>query len=278
MHLFTKFRAWSTFVWLTLAMLTMFTMAQPAQVEKPSPFVTPLTQENLDTSAFAAWVDGHEQPITLKRGPQHVVWTQSTQPEWDGVTFGESKISGTRHLRLGWQTPIPIGTVLVRGGGQLSVLNPTATYPGRLEVESDWLPASRLKEGQVYRDEVEHEEYALWVLPPNTTTRALRFTHTSKPIDRSYAGWLGGVFILPQRWVNLAPQAIASASGNNDKASRLNNESNDDMWKAWDNEPATNAPIISSTAPAWVVLTWPQPVKLSGLNTLWAGFRAADVQ
>ena len=194
------------------------------------------------------------------------------------MTFGASKISGVRHLRIGWKTPLPTGTIMVRGGGQLSVLKPAAPFPGRLDVEADWLPALRLKERQISRDEVGREEYALWVLPPDTITRALRFTHTSMPIDRSYAGWLGGVFVLSQRLANIAPQAVASASGSNDKALKLNNESNDGTWSAWDNDPKTNAPIISASSPAWVMLTWPKPVKLHGLNALWAGFSETDVQ
>jgi len=252
--------------------------AHPDAAGNAFAFGTPVTLEHLEASAFAAWADGREQPVQLKKGPSHVIWTQTSQPEWDGVTFGESKISGVRHLRIGWKIPLPAGTVMVRGGGQLSALKTTAPFPGQLDVEADWLPATRLKEGHVTREEVGHEEYALWVLPPNTTTRALRFTHTSLPIDRSYAGWLGGVFVLPQRLANIAPQATASAGGNNDKAPKLINESNDGTWDAWDNEPKTNAPILSAASPAWVMLTWPKPVTLCGLNALWAGFSEAEVQ
>lgn len=259
-----------------LMVLTLL-LAQTLAADPPA-FVTPLTQENLESSAFAAWVDSREQPVALKNGPRHVTWTQTSQPEWDGVTFGESKTSGVRHLRIGWKAPVSIGTVLVRGGGQLSVLKPTAPFPGRLDVEADWLPAQRLKDGQISREEVGPEEYALWILPPGTTTGALRFTHTSKPIDRSYAGWLGGVFVWSQRWANLAPQSVASASAANDQAPKLNNESNDGTWSAWDNAPETNAPVISAASPAWVMLTWPQSVKLRGLNALWAGFSETEVQ
>jgi hypothetical protein len=216
--------------------------------------------------------------MMTKNGPRHVVWTQTTQPEWDGVTFGESKTPGVRHLRIGWKAPLPAGTVIVRGGGQLSVLQPTAPFPGRLDVEADWFPAHRLKKSQLSRDEVGREKYALWILPPDTRARALRFTHTSVPIDRSYAGWLGGVYVLPQRLANITPQSVASASGNNDKTLKLINENNDETWDAWDNEPGTNAPVISSSSPAWVMLSWPKPVKLCGLNALWAGFSEIEAQ
>jgi hypothetical protein len=78
-----------------LMALTLF-LAQTLAADPPA-FVTPLTQENLESSAFAAWVDSREQPVALKNGPRHVTWTQTSQPEWDGVTFGESKTSGVTH-------------------------------------------------------------------------------------------------------------------------------------------------------------------------------------
>jgi hypothetical protein len=239
---------------------------------------TPLKMEDLDTNVFNVWVDGTEQPILLKTGPRHVIWTQNSQPEWNGVTFGESKISGARHLRIGWQKSVGVGTVLARAGGQLSVLKADRPFPGRLAEEGDWIPAQRIRDGKVTTEALAKEEYATWVLPPGTQTRALRFTHTSAPIDRSYAGWLGGVYVLSNRLVNLAPQAVASASGNHDKAFRLNNESNDGTWTTWDNQPDTNALAISATSPAWILLTWPQAVRLRGLGALWAGFAEAEVQ
>ena len=264
-----------------IALVSLIFVALLAQVraaEGEAAFTTPLTAGDLDPNAFAAWADGAEKPIALKEGPRHVLWTRTTTAEWQGVTFGESKNSGRRHLRLGWNSPLTVGSVLVRGGGQLSVLKAPAAYPGRLDNEADWLPAQRIKDGQLSRDEVTKEEYALWILPPGTTTRALRFTHASALIDRSYAGWLGSAFVLGERWVNAAASATASTSGNHAKADKLNNSSNDGMWSTWDNAPETNAPLVSAEHPAWLTLTWPQPVMLRGLNTLWAGFSVAEAQ
>jgi hypothetical protein len=263
---------------LWLALCGVASLAAPAPVVPASPFATPLAVESLDSAAFAEWVDGAEKPVPLKDGPRHVIWTRTTNPEWDGVKFGDSKTSGPRHLRLGWNAPLAIGTVLARAGGQLSVLKPNATYPGRLDVEADWLPAQCWKQGRLSGDEVEKEDYAQWILPPGTTTRALRFTHANKLTDKSYAGWLGGVYLLSGRIADLGAQAVASASGNVEKANRLNNSNNDNMWSAWDNTSDTNGPVISAAHPAWVTLTWPAPVKLRGLNALWAGFSAAEAQ
>ncbi len=252
--------------------------ALPQPATNDSFFATPLRAENLDPAAFAEWVDGSESPMTLQRGPAHIVWTRTTAPEWDGVTFGESKTSGPRHLRIAWQKPVAVGSVLVRGGGQVSALKPNVAYPGRLGTDADWIPAERLRNGGVSLEEAGQEDYALWTLPPGTVTRALRFTHTSRPIDKTYAGWLGGVFLLRERLANVAPQALATAGENTEKAERLINTDNDNMWSTWANEPETNRPVVSEAGPAWVMLTWPHPVELRGLNALWAGFSAAEAQ
>jgi len=240
-------------------------------------FATPLTVENLDPAALAQWVEGAQTPVVLKDGPRHVVWTRSTPPEWDGVHFGAGKMPGVRHLRLGFKAPLPVGSVLVRAGGCLSVLKPSADYPGNLADDTQWIPAARLKDGTVGQAEVADEEYAVWVLPPGTSTRALRFTHTAPLTDSHYAGWLGGAFILRERCANIAPQALATASARPEAAERINNETNDNMWHAWDNGP-DGATMPVAQRPEWVMLTWAQPTRLCGLGALWAGFGTAEAQ
>jgi hypothetical protein len=71
---------------------------------------------------------------------------------------------------------MPMGSVLVRGGGTLSVLKADATYPGNLADDAQWQPAERLVDGALSHAEVKEEGYAIWTLPPGTKTRALRFT------------------------------------------------------------------------------------------------------
>jgi hypothetical protein len=56
------------------------------------------------SAAFAAWVDGAEKPMGK---PSQVIATTTTAPE--GVSFGD------RHMRIGWKTPLTVGTVLLRG-------------------------------------------------------------------------------------------------------------------------------------------------------------------
>src|SRR4051794_34639326 len=78
--------------------------------------------------------------------------------------------------------------------------------------------------------------------------------------------------------VNLAPQALATTSTIDDRSAKLNNDSNDGTWSAWELSRETNAAVISANRPEMILLTWPAPVSLRGLNALWAGFGSADVQ
>ncbi len=189
-----------------------------------------ITPEDIAPTAFAQWNDGQEQPLKVQDGAKHVMWTSKSEPSWDGVKFGEGKNTGLRHLRIGFTRAVPIGSVLVRAGGQLSFLKPVAASPGRLNDESQWLPATRISERQPTNKEVGREEYAVWVLPKGTTTRALRFTHNADAADREYHGWLGSVYILADRVANVAPFAVVSASANAEKADHLVNDSNDGTW------------------------------------------------
>ncbi|HEY3332171.1 MAG TPA: hypothetical protein VGK19_19240 [Capsulimonadaceae bacterium] len=245
-----------------------------------SQFDTTVAAADLDASVFHGYVDGVESADPAsKDGPTAAVWTLSSHSNWSGVAFGDSKTPGRRFLRVGFLKPIAIGSVLVRGGGQLSVLKPTAAYPGNLASDEQWIPAERLDANGVTQAEAAREDYALWVLPPGTTTRALRFSHTALVTDQTFAGWLGGVTVISGRYANVAQQAIARTRSGNERASRINDGTNNGTWGAWDN--TSQAPLtekISAEHPEWVTLTWPTPVKLAGLDFLWTGFSAGDIQ
>jgi hypothetical protein len=237
------------------------------------PFENAIDAGALDPAAFAEWVDGAERPVVSKRGPAHVVYTATSQIEWQGLRYGESKTPGARHLRVGFKASVKIGSVLTRAGGRLSVLKADAPYPGDLQKDDLWIPAERTGPGEPGDD-----EFALWVLPPGTSTRALRFTHDAKPADPVYSGYLGGVVALAERFANVAPQAVAITRARNEAAAKLNNGTNDGTWGAWDNGKEGAAVEISKENPETILLAWPAPVTLRGLNALWAGFGAAEVQ
>ena len=212
---------------ITLAVLLLTLL--PALRADNSPSFEPSGGSALDKAAFTQWVDGKETPIAedaAKGGPAAVMWTAKSKPDWPGVKFGDGRDAGVRHLRVGFAESIAVGSVLVRGGGVLSVLKADAAYPGNMADEAQWMAAERLADGVVSRKEVDNEGYALWVLPPGTKTRALRFSHSPSPGDREMTGWLGGVWILEQRFGNVAPQALAQSSARDDVSARLVDESN----------------------------------------------------
>lgn len=249
-----------------------------AQAGQEPTLTNPVSVDNLDADGFFDWVGGRRQPIPLRDGPRHVLYTRTTVPEWDGVSFGDTKTPGVRHLCIGFRTPVVVGSVLVRGGGRLSVLKAGAEYPGDPSDKAQWIPGERLIGARVSSAEVEWEGYALWVFPPGTKTRALRFTHDAPPTDRSYAGRLGGAYLLSERLSSIAMQATAMASANDDKAERINNGTNDETWAAWDNGPEGRPRVVTARDPEWVTLVWPRPVAVRGLVALWAGFGAAEAQ
>ncbi len=242
-----------------------------------NPITTHLQTDNLDPAAFVQWVDGVTGPLPQRDGPRHVIWTTGTQPEWDGVLFGESKIPGPRHLCIGFKSAVSVGSVLVRGSGHVSMLRPSAAYPGDPADESQWQPAERIVRSA--RQPVPaDEQYVLWIFPKAAPTRALRFTHKAAAIETRFAGWLGGAYVFSQRLVNLAPAAIAMSDANGEAVAKINDESNNNMWLAWDNGPDGGTWPVSPEHPVDLVLDWRQPVAIRALGALWAGFAAADVQ
>ena len=245
-----------------------------------APFAA-LDGSQLDAAAFAESLEGKEAPIpdsAAKTGPASVVWTTKTKPEFRGVKYGEGRSAGTRHLRIGFTKALPVGSVLVRGGGKLSYLKPNAEYPGKLDDESQWQPAERLVNGVVTHDEVDNEGYAVWVLPANTTTRALRFSHTPQPGDRESAGWIGGLWILPQRLGNVAPQALAQSVARDDASAKLVDESHNKTWSTWQNSEQGALQRVSPEHPEYITLTWTKPVTLDALCLLWNGFADFEIE
>ena len=196
-----------------------------------------------------------------------------SQIEWQGLKYGDSKIPGPRHLRIGFKAPVAIGSVLTKGGGRLSVLKPDAPAPGDLQKDDVWIAAESLGSGESLDD-----EFRLWTLPPGTATRALRFTHDAKAADPAYAGYLGGLYAIPERLANIAPQAVAVTRARNEHAAKLTNGTNDGTWGAWDNGKEGAAVEISKENPETILLVWPAAVPLRGLAALWAGFGAAEAQ
>jgi hypothetical protein len=262
--------------------------APPSTPPAPLPFPTPVTNDVLDPDVFIQWVDGAEVPFPPdSKGkplrPQDSIWSvediRMNQLPRGIVKFGDSKTPGPRYLRIGFKSPVEIGSVLVHGDGQLSVLKPDAPYPGKLDDDSQWIPAQRIKKGKVVGDEAAPEELAIWVLPPGTSTRALRFTHVAQINDNSYAGVFRGAYLLSPRLANLSPQALVSSGSMPEHAGKIIDETynNFSPWNNIDGRDGTRAKTIEED-PEWIMLTWPAPVTLDGLATVATGFASADVQ
>lgn len=273
--------------WLRAPLLTLsvfFAVTIPAHAaSKAATPDGPIDAKLLDPAAFAQWVDGKETPVSAeqaKDGPAAVVWTAGRNPgTHSGIRFGVGRATGARHLRIGFTESIPVSSVLVAGGGRLSVLKPDAQYPGDLADDSQWIPAERITATDASRQPVGESGYASWVLPAGTTTRALRFSHEPSPGDREMSGQLGGVLLVPKRSANVAPQALVQTASRDDKSALLVNERHDN-WGAWDNgENGENgaAVAVSPERPEVITLTWPRPVTLSGLGLLWTGFSGVEV-
>ena len=144
--------------WFAIGCIVIATSAFVA-ADSPSRPQTPVTPELIDLSAYAEWVDGVERSLDTQRReltPQWVLWTnaRNVQPGHSGVSFGDSKNAGARHLRIGFREAIPAGSVVVRGGGMLSVLKADAVYPGDLNDDSQWIPAQRLVNAEPTRNPI----------------------------------------------------------------------------------------------------------------------------
>jgi hypothetical protein len=259
----------------------VFEMDSAFAADRPQPqsgiFATPLTDAVIDDSSLAEWFDGSEHLLADAKLLRQVVWTQTTMPSTSHMfPYGVSNQPGIRHLRIGFHSPIAIGAILARASDQISVLRPNAPYPGNMADDSQWIPAQRIVNRQVSTAEAGTNDYALWVLPSVTHTRALRITHIAGLTDASYGGTLGGIYLLSSRLANLAPQAKVETSSNESAASALIDEKYS-VAKPWDNGPQFSY-AVSSAHPEWIVLSWPRSVPLSGLAALWAGFSAAEVE
>ena len=121
----------------TLCLWQVSTPAAPARAGGATgAFATAIRPEDVDNAAFTQWVEGRETPVANKDGVLAFLWTTKTAPSHSALPFGDSKNPGVRHLRVGFKQAVPVGSLLVRGGGTLSVLKPAAAAPGKLEDDS----------------------------------------------------------------------------------------------------------------------------------------------
>ena len=239
-------------------------------------FRTPVARELIDGQELAEWVDGAETLLKSDKRLPHVLASQTTTTGYGGLEFGQSKTPGPRFLRLTLKEPVAVGTLLVRGAAEPSVLKDG--QPGKLDDDTQWI-VGRLSFDKTFseaKDGFGREDYAVWVFPEGTAANTIRFKHIAAPVDKSYAGWLGGVYVLEQRFVNLAPATRCVATGQSQYSDRINDGTINGYWRVWSNGTNGADLPISAERPEFVTLIWDEPVTIRGLCTLWTGFGAAD--
>jgi hypothetical protein len=244
----------------------------------PGVFNTPVTTADLDQANDVQWCNGKTQPADTADGKFNIIWTTTTATHHRGLSFGDSRDLGVRHVRLSLKRPVPIGSVLVNGNARLSVLKATVQGAGVLADESQWIAAQRMDGREITTEQPGGQSITLWVLPPNTKTRALRFSYEPKPTDSKFQGVVSGLYIISDRYANVALQAHVTASENPKDASRLIDGQNN-SWGTWDNGDKGQSSVISPQNPVWLQLDFPSPVSLRGLEAYACGSKtvAMDV-
>ena len=266
-------------IFCILGFTTLRLLAAPIPSVPSLPFVGP---KETGAVTYTEWFDGAEKPVVQVDGHKVVVpittlWTPATEAAVRQTVFGDSKTPGARYLRVGFEKPVAIGSILMHGNVQVSVLKPGASLPGNVTDDSQWIPARKIKNGKVSDEENSYDEENVWTLPEVVTTQALRFTHTAQSIDRSFAGFLGGAALFPGRWANMAPQAVASTGASDQYSYRLNDETARAGWENISNRDGDRAQTIVQN-PEWAMLTWPQPVTLGGVGLLGNEFGTVEIQ
>ncbi len=248
----------------------------------PGFFQTPVTRDLFLEEGFAEWCQGQERRIEHPRGISLVLNSQDSTSDWPGVRFGDPKNPGPRHVRIPLKRKIPVGTLLVSGIGTPSVLKEAGENPQNADLSNEelWIPGQRVAEHRLVdsEDGLRDDSYTVWIFPPGTKTQAIRFTHVPQSSDKTYTGWLGGLYVLSQRVLNLAPYGIAHTVAEGHKAGRINDHTDNAKWEAWDNGPQGRTLPLSEDAPEFVSIVWDAPVDLCGLCTFWSGFRKAQVE
>jgi hypothetical protein len=259
-----------------LPALAALALAAPAFAQPPAaPDLAPtLSEADVDAENSAQFVGATASPAP---NVAQALYFASKRPEWHGAAWGAGKVPGARRLRLAFKRPVDVGTVLVRGGGKLSVLKASAKFPGDPNDEAQWIAARRVSSKAAGDAPVARNDLAIWLLPPNTKTRALRFSHTPANSDTNFEAWLGAAMILPQRVANVAPWAQAQAARREEAAPKLNNES-PDGWDYWSNGTEGAPQVLAPAAPERVSLVWPAKVSLRGIGLVEHGIEALQVQ
>ena len=241
------------------------------------PLQTAVEPDDIDAAATAECVGGRVRELP---GTASDAWLgipgRTNAPA--GLFFGVEATPGPRYFRIGFTREIALGTVVTRGLGRLSVLRPNAAYPGDPAREADWLPAERLRETQI----------SVWILPPGTKTRALRWSVEGAPaaqacpdlwrldpLPEGQCAWFGGLYAFSQRLMNVAPYAEIIPLTPGPDAHRLadgeyrvwrNFGGPNRSWNVWETRGAKDI-----RDPLSLIYAWPKPLTLAGAGLCFPG-------
>lgn len=233
-----------------LVLVTLFAADCSAQ----SIFQPAFAKSDIDFVATAEF-PGNSTPSSARADELCGYLRLQTPPKWGGWTTAETD-GARRYLRLAFQHPVAIGTI-VGGGGQVCFLRATATYPGNIEDDTQWEPVP-VPAGQA----------GLWVVPfpTNVLTRALRWSFEETTHGTKTRSGFGGALILKARLHNLTPEGVAFASSQisgADNVVEANRASNLITGGKWGAAPTED---ISPEHPQWALIAWPEPRTLVGLG------------
>lgn len=214
-------------------------------------FQTPIQAEFLQKSGLLLEsFNGTVQPIDDPRGVRKILWSTCNDAEWIGVEFGKETALGTRYTVASWGESVTVGSLIVVTTSRPKLLkeNVVTGENGILTAEQiaddeNWISGVRLlKNGDVTEEVtgIARDELTVWMFPPETKSRAIRFEHTPLATDKTYAGWIGAVYVVSERVTNLAPFATVRVSAQEQYAERLNDGTYNDVWQTWDNGPERN--------------------------------------
>jgi DNA-binding beta-propeller fold protein YncE len=247
-----------------------------------------LAANDVAAADVVEWVDGQIRPLP-GTGTEPWLGTPGSTNGPAGFFFGVGPTTGPRHFRVGFTREISLGTVVTRGKGRLSVLRSEAAYPGDPAKEADWLSAERLRDTQI----------SVWVLPPGTKTRALRWSAEGAPaanacpdlwrsdsLPEGQVGWFGGLYAFSQRLMDVAPYAeIIPVTPGPDTYRLADGEYRvwrnfggpTRSWNVWETDRALWG-AENTTPPLQLIYAWPKPVTLAAAGLCFPGVSQTRVE
>ncbi len=220
-----------------------------------------LSKADLDVAVSRAYLNG--EPMPTETEDVLDVLGLSARPEqaraWIAGSVPNEAPPATFHYVMAFKRPMPVGSLLVRGGSEVSVLN--AGVSGKIDPAdaSQWTTLTAPSR---------HAGGALFTLEPGFQTKAVRVTER-----RSGRSQLETVRLFKPRYQNITPAALAYArheytppnSPNTQFASLVTAGAGTWASSGKDNNGQVSTPPITDINPEWFILTWDQAQPLHGL-------------